>query len=127
MSKWSKNELHEIAETDDLHISPLREDGHTYGTPTWIWSVVVDGALYVRAYNGQNSRWHRAALRQKAGRIRAAGVTREVSFEPVKGEINDRIDDAYRAKYNNSPYLQPMIGDRARSATVKVIPRKMAA
>jgi hypothetical protein len=33
------------------------------GTPTWIWSVVVDGALYVRA-----SRWHRAAVRQKAGR-----------------------------------------------------------
>jgi hypothetical protein len=25
----------------------------TYGTPTWIWSVAVDGALYVRAYNGR--------------------------------------------------------------------------
>lgn len=38
--------------SDDLHISPFREDGKTYGTPTWIWSVVVDGGLYVRAYNG---------------------------------------------------------------------------
>ncbi|MBV8228112.1 MAG: DUF2255 family protein [Verrucomicrobia bacterium] len=42
-----------IAQVDDLHISPLREDGVTYGTPTWIWSVAVEGALYVRAYNGQ--------------------------------------------------------------------------
>jgi hypothetical protein len=46
--KWLKDELRRIGETDDLHISPFREDGTTYGTPTWIWSVVVDGALYVR-------------------------------------------------------------------------------
>jgi hypothetical protein len=106
MTTWS-NELSrivEIVETDDLHISPLREDGKTYGTPTWIWSVVVDGALYVRAYNGKNSRWHQAAIRQKAGRITAAGITKEVSFEPVDGAINDRIDDAYTAKYKGSPY-----------------------
>jgi hypothetical protein len=48
--------------------------------------------------------------------------TKEVTFEPVDGEINDRIDDAYRAKYHGSPYLSPMIGARARSATVRVIP-----
>lgn len=127
MSTWSKNELSKIAKTDDLHISPFRDDGKTYGTPTWIWSVVVDDALYVRAYNGQKSRWYQAALRQKAGRISAAGMTKEVSFEPVIGGINDRIDDAYRAKYKTSPYLKPMIGVRSRSATLKVIPRKAAA
>ncbi len=127
MSKWSRNEIHRIAETDDLHISPLREDGKTYGTPTWIWSVVVDGELYVRAYNGQDSRWYEAAIHQKAGRIRAAGMTKEVTFEAVSGSLNDCIDDAYRVKYKTSTYLKPMIGDRARSATVRVIPRKMAA
>jgi hypothetical protein len=125
MSTWSKDELRKIAETDDLHISPFREDGVTYGTPTWIWSVVVDDDLYVRAYNGQDSRWYRAAMRQKAGRITAAGMTREVAFEPVEGPINDRIDDAYRAKYRGSPYLPPMIGadSRARAATVRITPR----
>jgi hypothetical protein len=123
MATWLKDELSEIAETDDLHIAPFREDGVTYGTPTWIWSVAVDDGLYVRAYNGQDSRWYQAAIRQKAGRITAAGITREVSFEPVDGSANDLIDDAYRAKYKSSPYLNPMIGARARSATVKVIPR----
>jgi len=127
MSKWQKDELHKIAETDDLHISPFREDGKTYGTPTWIWSVVVDDTLFARAYNGQNSSWYKAALHQKAGRIRAAGITKEVTFEPVAGEINDRIDDAYGAKYKTSPYLKPMIGARARAATVKITPRETKA
>jgi hypothetical protein len=131
MTTWSKHELHKIAAADDLHISPFREDGKTYGTPTWIWSVAVDDALYVRAYNGQNSRWYQAAVRQKAGRITAARSTKEVTFEPVdgpgNGPINERIDDAYRAKYKGSPYLKPMIGARARSATVKVVPRETRA
>jgi hypothetical protein len=124
MAAWSKQELRKIAEADDLHISPLREDGVTYGTPTWIWSVAVDDALYVRSYNGQNSRWYQAAVRQKAGRITAAGTMKEVTFEPVAGPINGLVDDAYRAKYHGSPYLSSMIGTRARSASVKVMPRE---
>lgn len=120
---WSKDELQKIAETDDLHISPFRDDGRTHGTPTWIWSVVVSDALYVRAYNGTESRWYQAALRQKAGRITAAGMKKDVTFEPVSGSVNDSIDDAYRSKYAGSPYLKPMIGARAQAATVRIIPR----
>ena len=123
MSRWPKDELDRIAAADDLHIAPFREDGKTYGTPTWIWSVAVDGELYVRAYNGQNSSWYKAAVRQRAGRITAAGVTRDVSFEPIAGSIDDRIDDAYRAKYARSPYLRPMIGAAARAATIRIAPR----
>ena len=123
MTTWSKDELRKIAETDDLHISPFREDAVTYGTPTWIWSVVVDGGLFVRAYNGRDSRWYKAALQQRAGRITAAGMTKDVAFESVNGEINGRVDDAYREKYKSSPYLKSMISERARAATVKVIPR----
>src|SRR5207244_12373009 len=79
MTAWPKDELRKIAEADDLHISPFREHGLTYGTPTWIWSVAVDDALYVRAYNGHNSRWYQAAVRQKLGRIMAAGMAKEVT------------------------------------------------
>jgi hypothetical protein len=67
MSERSGEELRRIAATDDLHVAPFRDDGTTYGTPTWIWSVAVDGGLYVRAYNRTSSRWHQAAVRQRAG------------------------------------------------------------
>jgi hypothetical protein len=122
MSSWRKEELKQIADTDDLHISPFREDGITYGTPTWIWSVVVADSLYVRAYNGTASRWYKAAIQQKRGRITAAGLTKEVIFEPVDDSVNDRVDGAYQAKYKSSPYLPPMISKRSRSATVKIEP-----
>jgi hypothetical protein len=45
MIAWSKDELRRIAEADDLHISSFREDGVTYGTPTWIWSVAIDDGV----------------------------------------------------------------------------------
>ncbi|MBV9459781.1 MAG: DUF2255 family protein, partial [Bradyrhizobium sp.] len=37
MSAWTKDDLDKIAASDDLHVAPFREDGKTYGTPTWIW------------------------------------------------------------------------------------------
>ena len=55
-------------------------------------------------------------------------MTKEVVFEPIDGpsheRLQDRIDEAYRAKYRSSPYLKPMIGTRARSATVRIMPRE---
>ncbi|MBY2968045.1 DUF2255 family protein [Rhizobium leguminosarum] len=124
---WSDDELSKIDQADDLKIAPFRDDGATYGTPTWIWEVVVDGSLYVRGYHGQKSRWYQAAVQQKAGRIIAAGMTRTVAFEPVDGPMNDRIDDAYRAKYDKSQYLAPMVSARARAATVRITPREETA
>jgi hypothetical protein len=122
MTTWSKDELRKIAESDDVHISPFRAAGKTYGTPTWIFCVAVDDALYVRPYSGKNSRWYQEAMRQKVGRIIVAHMTKEVTFESVEGPINDHIDQACRAKYPDSPYLSSMISARARSATVKVMP-----
>lgn len=124
MAAWPKDELDKIAAADDLHVAPFRDDGETLGTPTWIWSVVVDGELFVRAYNGQDSSWYRAANRQRAGQITTAGMTLDVQFEPAEKALNDRIDDAYRTKYARSPYLRPMIAASARSATVRIAPRQ---
>lgn len=51
MTTWPKDELCRIADADDLHISPFRQDGVTYGIPMWIWSVAVDDA-YRAKYHG---------------------------------------------------------------------------
>ena len=122
MAQWKHGQLERIASGDDLHVAPLRDDGQTFGTPTWIWSVRVGDELFVRAYSGVTSRWYQAAINQHAGRITAAGLTKDVRFEPVAGPINARVDAAYRDKYARSPYLAPMISQRAREATVKIVP-----
>ena len=66
------------------------------------------------------------AVRQRTGRIHSDGMTKDVTFEPVDGPVNDRIDDAYRAKYGGSPYLSPMIGGGPRAATVKTSMRHVS-
>lgn len=115
-------EIIQIAQKDDFHIAPYREDGVTFGTPTWIWSVAVDGNLYVRAYYGTKSRWYQAAIKQKAGKIEAAGLVKKVKFEIVTdGSTNKKIDEAYRKKYSSSPYLNSMISERAKAATVRIL------
>lgn len=124
IKQFTPDELMRIDEADDLKISPLRDDGVTYGTPTWIWAVVADGNLYARAYSGIASRWHKAALKQRAGRIHAAGMVKNVSFEPIYDRnIENNIDEAYKKKYNGSPYLADMISTRAQSATLKITVR----
>jgi hypothetical protein len=96
MSTWSKDELRKIAEADDLHISPFREDGRTYGTPTWIWSVVVDDALYVRALSDA-----------------MGDGTRNISAEVIAG--SDR--HMTRAALTTMTGRRPLITLWARSAT----------
>ena len=124
MIAWSKAELRTVADSEGLDVSPLLEDGETYRAPTTIWSVAVGDALYVRAGNGRSALWYKAAIRRKAGRIAAAGVTKAVSFEPIGGPINDRVDAAYREKYKSSPYVDDMLGSAVRAATLRVMPRE---
>jgi hypothetical protein len=123
MSSWNPDAIQAMATTDDLHVSPFRADGTTYGTPTWIWSVVVGDDLYVRAYNGTNGRWYQSAIEQKAGRIRAAGQTHDVLFEQADPAVNEAVDAAYEAKYKGSQYLPPMVAAKTQAATVKISPR----
>lgn len=124
--RWTAEELAQIALADDLHVSPFREDGVTYGTLTWVWCVVVGQAVYARAYHGTRSSWYQAAVRQGAGRVHVAGMVREVLFEPVPQDdpLQAEIDAAYREKYRGSPYLAPMVSPRARAATVRILPRE---
>lgn len=125
-NKFNTEELARIDEADDLKISPFRSDGVSYGTPTWIWEVVVNGELYVRAYNGKKGKWYQSAISQNAGRIHAAGMIKDVTFESIGNDelLLAKIDQAYREKYSNSPYLGSMISERAKQATVKISPKK---
>lgn len=124
ITHWQSQQLTNFADADDFRVSPFYDDGKTYGTPTWIWSVVVDGHLYIRAWNGLSSRWRRSAVQQRAGRMYLAGANYEVGFVEVdSADLNNQIDQAYQKKYANSLYLDSMIQQRARVSTLEVVPR----
>ncbi len=128
MGTWPAETIEKIAATDDLHIAPYHPDGTTTGTLTWIWSVVVDGRLFVRAWNGTRGRWYRAAVAQRAGKITAAGQEHEVEFTSINDpDLNGKIDAAYNTKYAGSPYLPPMVAAGPKAATVEVTPRTTTA
>ncbi|HET9649486.1 MAG TPA: DUF2255 family protein [Microlunatus sp.] len=122
MTSWTAEELSRIAAADDLHVAPYRADGATLGTPTWIWSVVVEDHLYVRPYHGEHSRWYQSAITQGAGQITTAGHTYDVSFAPANPTVLDAVDAAYRAKYATSSYLAPMVAAGPRATTLRISP-----
>ena len=119
---WRTDELDLISKADDFHVAPYRDNHVTLGAPTKIWSVAVDGDLYVRASNGTRTSWYISAVRERAGQISAAGMKKLVAFEPVQGAINEKIDAAYRAKYGAGKYLDSMLSARASAATVRIRP-----
>lgn len=127
MTKWTNKQLEFFRVQDDFHVSPFYSDGETYGTPTWIWSVVADGDLYIRAWNGKHSSWYQAAMEQQAGQMVIQGESSPVYYIPIKtdAELTEKINQAYEEKYKGSFYLPPMISEGPINATVKVTPREL--
>ncbi len=76
--------------------------------------AIAGGAAYVQAKTGRNP-YYSGPVTDHFDGVRFSN--------PPGGPVNDRIDDAHQSKYHGSPYLRPMIGPRARSATVWVMPR----
>lgn len=120
---WSDDDLRTFADTDDLYVSPFREDGKTLGTPTRIWSVVVGHDLYIRPAHGPTSRWYVAATTQGSGRVRVAGVEHDVHFEPADEQVLDAVDAAYADTYDDTSSVEVMVGPGPRSTTLRVSPR----
>ena len=119
---WRSDELELITKADDFHVVTYRDNHVTLGLPAKIWSVAVDGDLYVRASNGTRTSWYKSAVRERAGQISAAGMKKLVAFEPVQGAINEKIDAAYRARYGAGKYLDAMLSERASATTVRIRP-----
>ena len=121
-SGWTDNELASIGAAHELEIAPCREDG-TLRRYTIIWVVRVADDLYVRSWRGRSGGWFRSALERHAGRIRAGGIERDVTFEEPGDSLRSAIDQAYRRKYAlaSDTYVQPMINADAAAATFRLV------
>jgi len=125
MGRWTADELDTIGGTDELRIAPLRADG-TLRRPVTIWVVRVGDDLYVRSYRGTGSSWYRGVRATHTGHVQSGGVDKNVTFvEEQDPATGDAIDAAYRDKYRNygASFVDPMITEIARNATIKLVPR----
>jgi hypothetical protein len=124
MSEWTSSELDKIGTAEELQIASLRRDG-TLRKPVIIWVVRLGDDIYVRSVNGRTSGWFSGVLTRHEGRIWAGGVEKDVRFEEVSDlDTNQKIDQAYLAKYRRYPqYVAPMVVDLSRAATIKLVPR----
>ena len=108
MSAWTNDELSRIEAADELEIASVRRDG-TLRNPVTIWVVRHGDDLYVRSVNGRGSSWFHGAQSRHEARINAGGVARDVALVETQ-DVNDELDDAYRAKYGRRyPSIVPAI------------------
>jgi hypothetical protein len=128
MTAWTRDELSQIGDAEELDIAPLGGDG-TLRKRVTIWVVRHGDDLYVRSWRGHGGAWFRAAQARHEGHIRAGGIAKDVTFvEETDPAINDQIDAVYRAKYHRyASYVPPMISPEARATTLRLVPRLSSA
>jgi hypothetical protein len=92
-----------------------------------IWSVVVDGRVFVRSWDVKPAGWYHAFRVEPRGAIQAAGREIRVRAVPVRSErTKAAVDAAYFAKYNTPGALKYSRGfkrsKKRRDTTTELVP-----
>jgi hypothetical protein len=121
---WAPEELQRIGAAPEIALASRRPDGSLRPFVT-MWVVRTGGDLYVRSAYGPDNPWYRRATASGTGRIRAAGIERDVSFAQTAPEAQDDIDAAYHAKYDRyGPQIVGSVtGPGAHQVTVRLVPQ----
>jgi len=124
MSGWTASEVAAIGKATELELASRRPDGTLRPFAT-IWVVVVGDCLYVRSAYGWDNGWFQRALRSGDGRIRAAGVERDVAFLQPGPDVADAVTAAYHAKYDRygAAIVGTVVSAEAVRATLQLVPR----
>jgi hypothetical protein len=121
---WAAEELDRIDGQDELEIAARRRDG-SLREPVIIWMVRDGNELYVRSVNGPDAAWYRGTRARHEGHVSAGGVEKDVAFEHVSDQLDDRLDAAYRSKYGrySENTLRRITSPQSRSTTLRLVPR----
>lgn len=123
MTTWSNHELERIGNAQELRLASARADGSLRAYTT-MWVVRVGDEIYVRSAGGPERAWYRHAQTSGAGRIRAGGVERNVTFGQATADAQTAIDTAYHEKYDQygANIVGHVVGPAARAVTVRLRP-----
>ena len=125
-SAWTDDELRRIGAATELQITSRRPDGSLRPYVT-VWTVRAGDDLYVRSAYGTDNPWFRRATASGAGRIRAAGIERDITFTPASeldAGTQAAVDAAYHAKYDRyGPQIVGTVtGPDAAPVTLRLVP-----
>ena len=120
---WTSDELERIGAGEELQLASVRDDG-TLRRYVTMWVVRVGDDIYVRSAGGPKRPWYRHAQASGAGRIRAGGLGRAVTFEGANADTHEAIDAAYHAKYDSygPNIVGHVVGPAAKAVTVRLVP-----
>lgn len=124
MTAWTSDELARIGGAEELQLATARPDG-TLRPYVTMWVVRADDELYVRSAHGPNNPWFRRARTSGAGRIRAGGLERDVTFVEPAPDVHAGLDAAYHAKYDRygPEIVGTVVGPQAEAVTLTLVPR----
>ena len=124
MMTWTADELDRIGAAEELQLASQRSDGSLRPYVT-MWVVRSGHDVYVRSAYGKDNPWYRRALASGVGRIRAAGIERDVTFAPANPAAAQAIDAAYHAKYDRygERIVGTVVGPHAHEVTIRLLAR----
>jgi hypothetical protein len=118
---WSQDELGRVGDAVELQLASRRPDG-TLRPYVTMWTVRVGDGVYVRSAYGSDNPWYRRAIASAGGRVRAGGIERDVSFVRAEADVQNDIDAAYHAKYDQygPRIVGTVVGPAAHSVTIRL-------
>jgi hypothetical protein len=125
MGTWTGDELERIGAAEELRLASLRRDS-TMRPYVTMWVVRAGDDIYVRSAYGPDNPWYRRAKASGAGRIRAGGLERDVTFAEAAPGAHVDIDAAYHAKYDQygPAIVGSVVGPDAEAVTIRLVPRE---
>ena len=93
-----------------------------------IWTVVVDGRVFVRSWSMKPRSWWRTFLEDPYGEIFVAKRKRGIKVRAVQvksEKMKDKVSAAYREKYNTPGsigYVEDMSRSPSRDTTTELMP-----
>jgi hypothetical protein len=124
MTGWTDDQLDRVGEADQLEVASVRDDGSLRPFRT-VWVVRLGDELFVRSAYGPGNGWYRLAKATGIGRIKSAGVIRDVAFVDVPSgdaDLHDALDAEYLRKYgpNHAPRIVATVLGDARETTLRL-------
>lgn len=124
MTTWTQDELSKVGSAQELQLASRRSNGSLRPYVT-MWVVRVGDDLYVRSAYGPDNPWYRRARASGAGRIRAGGIERAVTFAETAADVQEAIDIAYHTKYDRygPAIVGSVVGSDAHRVSVRLVPQ----